>query len=207
MIRTLDDAWRWYAAVRRLVGMMDRMARRYWGEEVGEKTLKETLHQDNVFREVEAAEIRDLAKRVADDLDDLAVLLLFSVFEANVRDRTLEEMDRELAAPPRHLVLKKAVEDAKDAIEHGSFGRLTESYRDLNPDVRTQVDQVRHYRNWVAHGRRGVVNNNVDPEAALARLENFLALLDADMAAAASAALGNPAIEPPDAPQAAGGAG
>jgi len=128
----------------------------------------------------------------------MAVLLLFSVFEATVRERTLEEMDRELEKPPRHLVLKKAIDDAKDKIGHGSFGRLTESYKDLDPDTRTLVDQVRHYRNWVAHGRRGPVRNNVDPEAAIMRLERFLTLLDAESATAAASVLIDPVAPPPD---------
>jgi hypothetical protein len=34
VIRSLDDAWRWYEAVKKLVGMMDRMGRRYWSEAV-----------------------------------------------------------------------------------------------------------------------------------------------------------------------------
>jgi hypothetical protein len=110
------------------------------------------------------------------------VLLLFSVF-ARVRERTLEEMDREMEKPPHHLVLRNAVRDARDTVEHGSFGRLTESYKELDPNVRTMVDQVPHYRNWVAHGRRGAVNNNVDPDSALERLMQFLMLLDADAVA------------------------
>jgi hypothetical protein len=132
-------------------------------------------------------------------LDDLAVLLLFSVFEARVRDRTLEEMDREMEKPPRHLVLRKAVGDARDTVEHGSFGRLTESYKELDPNVRTMVDQVRNYRNWVAHGRRGPVDNNVDPDSALKRLMQFLMLLDADAVAIAAklvASAGAPKDEP-----------
>ncbi len=189
MIRSLEDAWSWYAAVQKLVGWMDRMGRRYWTEEVEESTLKETLHKDNVFRNVESATIQDLAKEVSEDLDDLAVLLLFSVFEATVRERTIEEMDRELETPPRHLVLKKAVEDARDTISHGSFGRLTESFKDLDPDARTLVDQVRHYRNWVAHGRRGTVKNNVDPDSAIKRLKKFLDLLDIESIAKATAGL------------------
>lgn len=204
MIRSLEDAWHWYEAVKTLVRMMDRMGRRYWSESVQEKTLRETLHHDNVFREIEAAEIQDLAKRVVEDLDDLVVLLLFSVFEANVRERTLEEIDREMEKPPRHLVLKKAVDDAKDTIEHGSFGRLTESYKELDPHVRTLVDQVRHYRNWVAHGRRGPVTNNVDPVSARTRLIHFLELLDADVAIAAAARAVDSFVKPTDAPQGSG---
>ena len=111
MIRSLEDAWRWYEAVSSLVGMMDRVARRYFHPKLGKQTLEDTLHRDDKL--LDSATIRDLAKRVTEDLDDLAVLLLFSVFEATVRVRTLEEMDRELEKPPRHLVLKKAVDDAK----------------------------------------------------------------------------------------------
>jgi hypothetical protein len=194
VIRSLEDAWRWYEAVSDLVGMMDRVARRYFLPELGKQTLEETLHRDDKLHD--SATIRDLAKRVTEDLDDLAVLLLFSVFEATVRERTLEEMDRELEKPPRHLVLKKAVGDAKDTIEHGSFGRLTESYKALDPDLRTMVDQVRHYRNWVAHGRRGAVKNNVDPKAARTRLEQFLKLLDADSAVAAASLSVDPIAQP-----------
>jgi hypothetical protein len=165
--------------------MMDRLARRYWGEEVGKKTLEDVLHRDNVFKEYEASKIRDLAKLVTDNLDDLVVLLLFSVFESIVRDRTLEEMKQELPMTPRHPALLKAVADAKDAIEHGSFGRLTETYKGLDPNLKTLVDQVRKYRNWVAHGRRGDPENQVVPQNALERLEGFLQLLDASAANAA----------------------
>jgi hypothetical protein len=41
-------------------------------------------------------------------------------------------------------------------------------------DLVTQVDQVRKYRNWVAHGRRGDPVNNVAPNEAFDRLGRFL---------------------------------
>jgi len=197
MIKTLEDAQRWYEAVKKLVEMMDRIARRYWREDIEQKTLNETLYTDTYLKEFEAATIQDLAQVVIKDLDDLAVLLLFSVFEANVRDRTLEEMALELVTPPSHPALVKAVEDAKEAVEHGSFGRLTEAYKSLDSNVKTQVDQVRRYRNWVAHGRRGASENNVDPERALKRLGDFLKLLDSRAIASTPVALLDPALEPP----------
>jgi len=180
MIESLDDAWRWYESVKKLVGMMDRVSKRYWSEEVGDKTLKETLHRDDKFREIEAQEIQDHARRVLEDLDDLAVLLLFSVFEADVRSRALEELERELATPPRHPMLEKAFEAARDAIEQGSFGRLTDAYGASHPNDREHVNQVRRFRNWVAHGRRGAPAANTDPDAAFERLRRFLEILDTD---------------------------
>ena len=41
----------------------------------------------------------------------------------------------------------------------------------------TQVDQVRDYRNWVAHGRRDAPTNNIPPQVAYERLKEFLAVL------------------------------
>jgi hypothetical protein len=197
MIKSLEDAQGWYEAVRKLVEMMDRIARRYWKEDIEEKTLKETLYKDAHFKEFEAETIQDLAQLVLKDLDDLAVLLLFSVFEANVRDRTLEEMALELVTPPSHPTLVKAVDDAKEAVENGSFGRLTEAYKSLDSNLKTQVDQVRRYRNWVAHGRRGIPENNVNPERALKRLGDFLELLDSRAIASSPVALIDPAFGPP----------
>lgn len=75
---------------------------------------------------------------------------------------------------------RKAFEDAKEAIEQGSFGRLTEPYKSLYPDEKMLLDQVRHYRNWVAHGRRDRPANNTTPEAAFATLSKFWELLNVD---------------------------
>ena len=181
MIRSLEEARRWYDAVKTLANLMERIARRYWSEENAEKTIGETLFRDEKLRSYLGDEIQDLARTVKGDLEDLAVLLLFSVFEANVRDRSLEEMDRELPELPRHPALRKAITDAREAAENGSFGRLTETYKIPGDDLKTQVDQVRIYRNWVAHGRReskAKERSNVDPAAAFARLKRFLDRLD-----------------------------
>ena len=124
----------------------------------------ELLAFDNKFRTLGKGEIQDKASQVLEDLDDLAVLLLFSVFEAEVRRQTLEGVERELTIPPRHPALNDAVDEMKDTIRNGSFGTLTRMYRNLDPDLKTQVDQVRKFRNWVAHGRRGDAENEVTPE-------------------------------------------
>lgn len=173
MIETLDDAWAWYEAVQHLARWMDRIARRYWDD----PQMAELFGRDNQLRDLASVEIQDRARRVLDDLDALAVLLLFSVFEAEVRARTMEGVERELAIPPRHPALNDAIIAMRETIENGSFGRLTQRYRSLNPDLKTQVDQVRKYRNWVAHGRRGEAENEVTPDQSRDRLERFLELL------------------------------
>ena len=61
-----------------------------------------------------------------------------------------------------------------EALEHGSFYKVTEAYKSLDPDLSEQVNKVRKYRNWVAHGRRGEPQNAVDPKTAYDRLKRFL---------------------------------
>ena len=109
MIATLADAWAWYEAVRDLAYWMDRFARRYWDA----PELAEILGKDDKFRALAGVEIQDKARKVITDLDDLAVLLLFSVFEAEVRGRTLESVEKEIKTPPRHPAFIDAIAEMK----------------------------------------------------------------------------------------------
>jgi hypothetical protein len=172
MIRSIDDAWKWYSDVRTLAYDMKKLARK-WNDPV----LQEVLGRDNRLRERTSGELRDRADAILDDLDDLAVLVLFSVFEVTVRDRAKADVDRETAAI-RHPAVMRAVRDLKEAIENGSFGRVTDSYKAMDVDVTEQVNQVRRFRNWVAHGRRGRPENSVGPDAAMDRLRRYLERLE-----------------------------
>lgn len=172
MIRSLDDAWKWYSDVRTLAYDMRKLAGIWNNPE-----LQEVLGRDNRLRERTSAELEDRANAILDDLDDLAVLVLFSVFEVSVRDRAKADVDRETVSI-RHPAVLRAVEDLKEAIESGSFGRVTDSYKTTDPDLTTQVNQVRRFRNWVAHGRRGEPENRVDPMSAIDRLRRYLARLE-----------------------------
>jgi hypothetical protein len=149
MIQTLDDAWNWYGAVKTLAEDMRKLAAKWDNPE-----LQQVLSRDNRLRERTAGDLMDRAEATLEDLDDLAVLLMFSVFEASVRDRAKADVDRETASI-QHPAVLRAVKDLKDAIENGSFGRVTESYKTMDIDLTEQVNQVRKFRNWVAHGRRG----------------------------------------------------
>ncbi len=173
MISSLDDAWEWYSSVREVSLAMLAMGRKHWD------TLPwdGPLGQDERLRLIQAADVQDWAKVVLADLDDLGVLLLFSVFEAAVRERALAAVAAELPTL-RHPALQHAVRTLNEALEHGSFYKVTEAYKSLDPDLVEQVNQVRKYRNWVAHGRRGEPENAVDPRTAYARLKRFLARLN-----------------------------
>jgi hypothetical protein len=173
MIASLDDAWRWYESVKSLTGDMARLGRRYWNLDEWANALSE----DNRFRFVEAPEIEERATRVVNDLDDLGVLLLFSVFEAMVRAKA--QLDVKDSLPEQlHPAVGHAIEELLSSIEHGSFGKVTEAFKRLDHDLIEEVNQVRRYRNWVAHGRRGEQPSFVDPPAARDRLDRFLRMME-----------------------------
>lgn len=171
MIRSLEEAWEWYRAVRTLALDMNHLAK-LWDD----PACNAVLGRDNRLRDRTAVQFTDMAKTILDDLDDLAVLVLFSVFEATVRTQASADVDRE-TAQIRHVAVREAVKDLKDSIESGSFARVTRAFKGMDMDLTEQVNQVRKFRNWVAHGRREAPENNVSPQDALNRLERYLELL------------------------------
>lgn len=148
MIASLGDAWRWYESVRDLTRSIGRLGERYWGE----LPWDGALGRDDRLRHLEAVEILDRSRVVLDDLDDLCVLLMFSVFESIIRERTLQDIAAELPAF-EHPALMRAVRDLQDTVGQGSFSRVIADYKGLDADLIEEVNQVRSYRNWVAHGR------------------------------------------------------
>jgi hypothetical protein len=135
-----------------------------WGGDLG---------RDNHLRDLTSAEILTFSQAVLDDLDDLCVLLLFSMFEATIRERVLAEVVAELP-PLGHVAIKSALDKLRLDIEQGSFFNVLEPYKDLDANLVEQVNQVRRYRNWVAHGRRTEQPAAVDPKTAYDRLKQFL---------------------------------
>ena len=171
MIRSLEDAEKWYHSVKSLAVDMKRMASLWDREEIAE-----VLSRDNRLRDVTSADLSDMAATILDDLDQLAVLVLFSVFEATVRARTEADVNREIAEL-QHPAVLSAVNDLKDSIKNGSFGKITAAYKKMGTDLTEEVNQVRTFRNWVAHGRQGAPPNNVVPDQAIDRLHRYLARL------------------------------
>lgn len=173
---TLEDAWAWYIAVKEGMNRLDRLAAVWeglpWDGEAG------GLADDPVLSQLTAARLAGDAGRVRGELDALAVLILFSVFEAIVRDQILGQIRPE-AESLRHPALRSAIKRLMPDIEEGSFFRVLELYK--SPDLHglvEEVNQVRKYRNWVAHGRRGKKPEvTVSAAEAYRRLRAFLAAI------------------------------
>jgi hypothetical protein len=175
-MRTLQDAWSWCRENRRLVQLMSRLGRDYWGGMPWDE-----MEKDESFRNLEGLAVEQRAEEVLLEIDDIAIFVLFSVFEASVRDHVLEDVKGE-AANLKHPALVKTAERMRENIEEGSFySNVLSLFKGLDHNLVEAVSQVRAYRNWVAHGRRpGKKPSNTTPREAFNRLNAFLILIGAD---------------------------
>ncbi|MBY0457015.1 MAG: hypothetical protein K2V38_06740 [Gemmataceae bacterium] len=178
---TLEDAWRWYQAVAECTKRLTHLAK-FWGEfpwGQGDEWVRR-VERDGVLRHVETVQLVEDVEVILDEHDDLAVLVLFSVFEATVRARLKTQLAPELGNL-RHPSLVEAGKAVEEAIEHGSFGRLFQAFKleEKDKNLVAQVNQIRQWRNWVAHGRRPEMRPaaEVQPSDAYKRLGEFLNLL------------------------------
>ena len=183
-MKTLADAWNWYQAVAEATKRLDRLAR-VWGDFPWSQddAWVKRVERDGVLGQVESQDLAENARIVSTELDDLAIFVLFSVFEAIVRDRLKDQIADELRGL-KHPSLVKAGREVEDAIEQGSFGKLLDHFK-LDAEAKNlveEVNQVRRWRNWVAHGRRPESRppETVIPSAAYDRLIAFLNLLEVD---------------------------
>jgi hypothetical protein len=168
---TLDEAWKWYHTTRSQLELFGRLGRKH------RKVLPSeiTLWNDDKFRFLGGDDISDHSRLCLEHLDDFAVLVLFSVFESIVREKILAEIEveREDLQQPH---LRHIVEQALEASSKNGSYRVLEVFKDRDTGLVEEVNQVRRYRNWVAHGRRDEAPVVMGPEAARARLQRFVDL-------------------------------
>lgn len=173
-MKTLGDAWRWYVETKRQVILLRRLAVRYWSELPWEGNLG----RDEQFKELDPERLKEHADFSLGEFDDLAVLVLFAVFESLVRDHLGAEIRAEIEEKGiSHALLLDSFEDLEHRVGEGSFFRILEPYKSRDTHLVEEVNQVRRYRNWVAHGRRGTRPERVSPQTAYDRLGRLWDLL------------------------------
>ncbi len=158
---TFDEAWDWYIKTRKQLELLGRIGRRHWDH----LPWDGELGRDEKLNSVEADDIVADTGFSLNHLDDFAVLILFSAFESILRDRARSEVRKELERLVNPLATRILDEAARD-LEQSSIFRVLELYKGQDANLVQEVNQVRRYRNWVAHGRQGSCPAEVDPESA-----------------------------------------
>jgi hypothetical protein len=135
------------------------------------------------MKRLDAIDLVTQASMALEPLEDLGILVLFSVFESAVRNH-LEGTIRPIVQDIDHPLLLQAGEDLLDGIRQGSFANnvLTplKEQRNISTELSDKVKQVRDYRNWVAHGKRepkpqSIINLSV--RESYQRLKEFMDVL------------------------------
>src|SRR5262249_59256196 len=91
-MNTLADAWKWYQNTSQQLLLMKRLATKHWDA----LSRDEHLGQDDRFRLLNREVVEEEASFGLKHLQDLAIVVLFSVFEAQVRQHVLAEMEAEV---------------------------------------------------------------------------------------------------------------
>jgi hypothetical protein len=179
-MNTLQSAWSWYESTKSGLRVVSRFARKHWSS----WDSSSSFHQDQAVRDLDPDQLYTEAEQALEQLDDFAVFVLFSSFESEIR-RLLLEVTRQERTAVTHPALVYWMVQAETAIEEGSFFRLLEAMKTSEHlDSIEQVNQIRRYRNWVAHGRSGKRPESVTPHIAYQRLGRLLQVFRAPIAIA-----------------------
>lgn len=86
-MKTLDEAWAWYRATAEGAKRLTHLAK-FWNRLPWDQNNEwvSQIARDGVLGVLGADQMENEAHQVTRELNDLAVLLLFSVFEENIRD-------------------------------------------------------------------------------------------------------------------------
>lgn len=166
---TLDEAWNWYVRTRKQLALLGRIGRKYWEG----LPWQGELGRDAKLKHVRADDLVADTDFSLDHLDDFAILILFSAFESILRDRARIDVQNERDRLV-HPLVTRILDDAARDLDQSSIFRVLDVFKGQDANLVEEVNQVRRYRNWVAHGRRGNAPSGIDPEAAYDRLKRFL---------------------------------
>jgi len=172
-MKDLDAAWKWYTDAKASMRHIERVGRRCWDIIPWDES---PWRNDNVLSILSKEQVIEPAQNGLEHLDDLAVVVLFSVFEATVRGVVYAQVAAE-EQWYQHRAIADAIKSAKERIDEGSFFAVLNPFKTANSNLIEEVHQVRHYRNWVSHGKRKEQPPSVNPKIAYDRLKQCLELL------------------------------
>ncbi len=140
-------------------------------------------HRDRPFRNTSfhKQHARGLAKRLREaeaQMNDLVVLSLYAAFEARLRDHVARRAGllRGVARPDQEFG-ETLAQEFSEYFGGSRFGKLIElSSHAVGQGLIEGAGNIRKFRHWLAHGRRGPTPPSVTPLAAYTSLTKFLQL-------------------------------
>ncbi len=168
MPNPLDPQWQSYNDTQESLALIRRLS-----EVPGTRTA--TLHGTSFAAMADAAV--DAAISVAkQELNAQTVLFLYATFESALRDDLSARSTALATAPGPHpafgLDLATWFTDLVDDVRMDGVTRLYAPA--AGPLLVAMIGNIRKYRHWLAHGRRGTAPPAVTPQFTYARLTQFL---------------------------------
>jgi hypothetical protein len=91
-MKTLEGAWKWYQQAKSQLELVRRIASHYWLD----LPWEDKLDRDDRFKALVQEELEQDTSFTLAQIDDLGVLVLFSVFESLVRDLLAAQIETEI---------------------------------------------------------------------------------------------------------------
>lgn len=134
----------------------------------------EIIPLQSVLVTKEVHETNELLKTSINELNDLTIVSLISIFEQTLLEHLkhfihsqMNPYDEMTETISNYTILQA---------EHGRFTEIIDLFKPIvDPKLIGMVKQVYEYRNWVAHGKKlEKAPSKIDPVSAYERLSDFL---------------------------------
>ncbi|RMD04330.1 hypothetical protein D9O40_02465 [Clostridium autoethanogenum] len=138
----------------------------------------EVVPLDSSLAEYTLSQAKRILLKAENELNDLTVLSLVSVFEQSLLDH-LKDLSKEAIEKEEKTLSKSVLKYALKNSDRWHFRDVLDIFKSvLNTELVGSVKQVYDYRNWVAHGKKETTSiTKIDPELAYNRLNEFLGRL------------------------------
>lgn len=140
----------------------------------------EIIPLESTLATKELKETLDLLTKSIEELNDLAIVSLVSIFEQTLLTHIRTFIQKQMR--PTNQMTNKLTDYVVQQTERGKFTEIMDLFKSVvDPQVIGMVKQVYTYRNWVAHGKKTMKTPpKIDPILAYERLSEFLVQITFD---------------------------
>jgi hypothetical protein len=163
-VNPLDDVLRWYRLIKDSQAVALHLIRLH----------PESVPKDSLFTGQTLEEARNLLQQATAEVDDLTIVSLVAVFEQRILDH-LTDIVKTLQSQQQGVLPLEVLKYGLDKAERWYFPDVLDFFKvPVATEVIGQAKQIYQYRNYVAHGKKGIKPVALDPLTAYKRLSIFL---------------------------------